>query len=733
MTRTTHAVTPARLLLAAALLFGWLRGPAEGLDFPGPAPGEARARIEGDALTLENDVLAVSWTTSGGHLQPSGAIDRLSGNRLLFSRSEAFEIVLAQAPLPSVRTLRASELRLAGKPEVRDLPPQKHLPRLAEQCAGKEIVVNLVSPDGNLEVQWQVVLRDGSNYVRQIVLLKANREPAEVREMVLLSLPARGAAVLGSVDGSPVVAENWFFACEHPMSKSQVLEPGGAADPADKAKPAPPADAKGVRCSLPNSAPVQPGSPVLSSAVIGVVPQGQLRRGFLYYLERERAHPYRPFLHYNNGSEIGCEYWQRQLHRPAGEGEAFRLKQEQIWLEIIRAFGRELVEKRQVTMDGFAHDFEWDDENLVWQFHNGYPEGFTPAQQAAEKCGARLGVWFSPSGGYPCKPGRLKSGALQGFEMNANGLSLAGPRYYARFRDACVNMVRRYGVRYFKFDGFGAGNSLPGAGPYAGDVEALLRLIEELRQLDPEVFVNPSTGSWPSPFWLRYADSIWRQGADTSTAGKGSERQKWITYRDSEIRHGTLERGPLYPASSLMIHGIYINALPLFGNPYDPASKRPTYELADLTAEIRSFFGTGTNLQELYVNPSLMTAEAWDVLAEAAQWSRANADVLADTHWIGGDPAKGEAYGWASWSKRKGILMLRNPDDQPAKLPLDLGKAFELPSGAARKFTLRSPWKSDAVRPAITLSAGQPHTFELKPFEVLVFDAVPAHTAPAKP
>ena len=112
-------------------------------------------------------------------------------------------------------------------------------------------------------------------------------------------------------------------------------------------------------------------------------------------------------------------------------------------------------------------------------------------------------------------------------------------------------------------------------------------------------------------------------------------------------------------------------------------------------------------------------------LAEAAKWSRANADVLADTHWLGGDPAKAEVYGWASWSKRKGILALRNPSDQAASIVLDIGAAFELPAGAAPTYLLRSPWQQDAVAAPIRLAAGQRHTFELKAFQVLTFDATP--------
>ena len=132
-----------------------------------------------------------------------------------------------------------------------------------------------------------------------------------------------------------------------------------------------------------------------------------------------------------------------------------------------------------------------------------------------------------------------------------------------------------------------------------------------------------------------------------------------------------------------------------------------------------------------------MRPQDWDVLAEAAKWSRNNADVLVDTHWVGGDPAKGEIYGWASWSERKGILSLRNPHDKAGKITLDIGKVFELPKGAAQKYSLKSPWKKDADKPvlrsttstedgaAIILSAGKEHTFELKPFDVLVFDATP--------
>lgn len=108
-----------------------------------------------------------------------------------------------------------------------------------------------------------------------------------------------------------------------------------------------------------------------------------------------------------------------------------------------------------------------------------------------------------------------------------------------------MGLIRDYGVGYFKFGGFGAGNDQPGAGPYASDVEGLLEVIDGLRVTRPDVLVNTSTGSWPSPFWLRWADIIWRQGSDSQVKGKGSPRQQWITYRDAATYAGIVQRAPL--------------------------------------------------------------------------------------------------------------------------------------------------------------------------------------------
>jgi len=165
-----------------------------------------------------------------------------------------------------------------------------------------------------------------------------------------------------------------------------------------------------------------------------------------------------------------------------------------------------------------------------------------------------------------------------------------------------------------------------------------------------------------------------------------------------------------------MLHGIVF------------AQKAPHLSMdpgSDFSNEVRSYFGTGTQLQEMYITPSLLTETDWNVLAEAAKWSRRNAVTLVDTHWIGGDPRWLQVYGWAAWSPRKAILTLRNPSAQPQEFTLDIAQAFELPPEAATKYTAHSPWAADASQAPIELEAGKPHSFHLAPFEVLTLEADP--------
>jgi hypothetical protein len=485
------------------------------------------------------------------------------------------------------------------------------------------------------------------------------------------------------------VAGSFFLGFEDPMAANTVAGPGSPE--------------ASVLCRVQRQAMLKRGETLTQSFILGVAPPGQMRRAFLYYLERERAHPYRPFLHYNSWYDIA---W-----------EPFAMNETNC-LDAIRTMGERYIREQGGTLDAMVFDDGWDNPKTLWQFHKGFPNGFTPLAELCRHYNTHLGVWLSPFGGYGLpKEQRLKFGGEQGFETNGTGFSLAGPKYYQAFKLACVDMIHKYGVNHFKFDGIASGMRATGGAQYILDTEAMRHLMLELRQEAPNLYINLTTGSWPSPFWLRYADSIWRQGDDMGFAGKGPKQQQWLTYRDQETYRNIVRQGPLHPLNSLMTQGVAYSRRGTAGE--------PTFNSAGFRDDVRAFFGSGTGLQELYIQPGKLTPDDWRVLAEAAKWSRENADVLVDTHWLGGDPGKLEVYGWAAWTPGKAIVTLRNPNDSPQAFSLDVGAAFELPAGARTHFSLKSPWAGDAEKPALHARAGKPLPFTLRPFEVLILDASP--------
>lgn len=547
---------------------------------------------------------------------------------------------------------------------------------------------NFTDPSGRLAVTRRVVHPKDAAFTRTVVTVtNTGQSDLALARIVMLDAAAATlddgtAHVVGEFSGSPVVTGRRFYGVEHPLAENRL------------------ADGR-VRCALPLMQPLRPGESVTASLVVGEYRPGQLRRDFLAYVERERARPYAPFLHHNNWYNLGCG-------RKFTEAEV---------LGDIAFLGRELVEKRGVKLDGIVLDDGWDDVNSLWRFHAGWPEGLKNVAMAAARIGAAPGLWLSPWGGYSkAHDARLKAAAPQGFEMRDNNFSLAGPRYYQRFSEICTSVVRDGGVVYFKFDGIGSIEATGRIDPAAGrDFDAMLRLVHELRALRPGIYISQTTGTWPSPWWLFHVDNIWRDGYDNGFAGTGTKRQQWMTYRDQETYRNVVRRGPLYPLNSLMIHGVLYAAKPVELS-RDPGN--------DFTSEVRTYFGCGTQLQELYLSPELLTAKNWDDLAAAANWSRANSATLRDVHWLGGDPGKLEVYGWAAWSPAKGIVTLRNPSDRPATFVLEAGAAFELPAGVANSFHVSSPYP-DAPAPVTNLRAGVPLTISLRPFEVLVLECTP--------
>lgn len=439
-----------------------------------------------------------------------------------------------------------------------------------------------------------------------------------------------------------------------------------------------------------------PGERISVWSMMGVAPPGQKRRSFQYYLERGRARPYKQFLHYNSWWDL------------TSEGVS-NFSSEQL-IERMHAWNNKFIEPFNVGFQSFVFDDGWDDLDSVWFFDPvKFPDGFTPQAKLCATYHTGIGVWMSPFGGYgENKKRRLESAHREGLETNAAGLSLAGPRYYNRFLDRALDMLNNYHVNYFKFDGFG------GADPeYLPDMEAGARLIETLKEHNPDVFVNITVGSWPSPFWLKYADCIWRGSADIHMAGTGSNTQQFMTYRDGMLYDNIVQKAPYYPLNSVMTAGIVYANLGY-------AVKCVNDDPDDFSDMVWSAFGAGSALQELYISHDRMKPEFWPVLAEAAIWAKQNEDVLRDSHWIGGSPMNLEVYGFASWSPEKGIIMLRNPSSVKKSFRVDVKALLEIPHGYAQDYALKSVYGKDSL--SIQLKNDESMTVQMEPYEVIIYE-----------
>ena len=633
-------------------------------------------------------ISAMNITTEQVHGEPSRAFGNPAVTASVDVQGRHLGKVLLRAGdggnialLPQAFTVRLSDHSMVNAADfVLSGAPAAAPSGTGTRAAGKQLCFPLLAKQYGLQATWCLVQPTGAHYMRQTLTLKAAGMDVPAREVTLLEFAKADAHVIGTVDGSPVVAGNIYYGFEHPLSHAQ------AADGT-------------VHASITRTLPLRAGTSVVYSSVVGVAAPGQMRRDFQAYIERERPRAYAPFLHYNSWYDLG--FGQR-----FGEAGA---------LDRIHAFGEELTEKRGVKLDSFLFDDGWDNTQSLWGFDDGFPNGFTRAHAEAAKYKAGVGVWLSPWGGYSQeKKERIAFGTSAGYEIVDGGYALSGPRYFAAFEKRCLDMIDKYGVNQFKFDGTGNANHVFPGSVFDSDFEAAISLITRLRKEEPGLFVNLTTGTTPSPFWLRYADSTWRGGEDNDFAGVGTWRQKWITYRDATTYKNIVQAGPLYPLSSLMLHGI------LWARQVEHLETDPG---KDFSSEVWSYFGSGTQLQEMYITPSLPGKADWDTLATAANWSRFNQAVLRDVHWLGGDPGKLAVYGWAAWNPAKSIVVLRNPSDQAQTFALEAGSALELPLDAVKQF--QGHVVAGLTLQPFVIEAGHPVTISLQPFEVRVMELNP--------
>ena len=623
-------------------------------------PGVAKITQKSNSYQLANKVLKASFINTGGKLYFNGCSELG-----LQPDTELFKVLLGDGS-----TVAASGMKLEDV-KIVTLGEDPSTATASLRYAGKALEARFTY--GDLSITWRAVLRDGSHYLRTEMDIKAARDLSMKGIVAMNYLVAKNSAytapeVVGNTRGAILASNHIFAGLETPMGLNSCKDEGNATH---------------IEGLWRRNTTLKAGKTWNISSVVGLVAPNQLRRSFLAYSERERAVAWRPYPVYISWYELNID--RNNAPAPSYKGN---MTVEQC-ADVVSHWKTHFYDKYQMVPKAFVWDDGWDQYG-TWTFNPNFPNGFDEPANEAKQMGTGIGAWLGPVGGYG------QSGEYRrAYWRSKGGMQLSNEDYYNFFIRCCTNMIDRYDFRFFKFDGISAQASA--IGPDEGtrgeeNAEAIISIERAVRQKRPDIFLNTTVGTWASPFWFHFTDAVWRQEGDYGEAGdQGTDRERWITYRDRLVYQNFIQRSPVCPINTLMTHGFILSR-------WGAVSKNMDYD--GIVREMRCAFACGSGMVELYNDYKLMdeikdnqgnAGALWKDLAECIKWQQEQADVLPDAHWVGGNPwdgKKANVYGWAAWNGKKSVLTLRNPSTSAQTFTTTLREALDIPAYVRGKITL---------------------------------------------
>ena len=456
--------------------------------------------------------------------------------------------------------------------------------------------------------------------------------------------------------------------------------------------------------------------------VLGVTPEPYVKKWFFNYVKDIRVAPAEPYSLYNSWYDLrSADYPKVPKDAVMNEKNVLR-----IWDKI----RTNMVEKHSIHLDAFVLDDGWDVYESDWQLRKKqFPHGLEPIADTLEKSGTALGIWFGPTGGYSFHKERVQWMYDHGYEVTGNVndpasgmLCLAGTNYSRLFRKRTTDFVKNDHVGYFKWDGIQFACSEPDHGHPVGIhsrravMESVIEKCEAVRAINPNVYLNVTSGTWLSPWWVMYANQIWMDAADYAFADVPSisRRDNATTYRDYALYDDFHIRNFWFPISNLMTHGIIKGRL-------ESISKEEP--LDKFTNNAVLYFARGVSMWEFYISPDQLTDPEWNVLSQSIQWAKDRFDILGTTFMTGNNPAKGNTYGYVHFKGNKGVIAIRNPKVEKDEITVRLNPKYGIDAQAAN-LVIEQIYPKHYIYPHL-YSAGGQVTFTLKGFETAIYDIYP--------
>ncbi|MGH9611835.1 MAG: hypothetical protein ACRD4P_02000, partial [Bryobacteraceae bacterium] len=463
-------------------------------------------------------------------------------------------------------------------------------------------------------------------------------------------------------------------------------------------------------------------------AVYGVSSSGQARAAFRTYLAtrmRRVVHghnkPYAIFESLGGWSEAGRD-----------EDHLF-LGKEKPMLDILHKVA-EGDRDSGCHFDFFSMEF-WHD--VHGDFKHADPERFphdlTPILKELREIGTSPGLWVDSGGAAGWTIG--KNPAIQNaytLGPGKGGICRADKTVNRLYTEGFLYQIQHNGVKLLKFDNFGwptffldpecnnpKHEHLPGLYSTEAIENGAISFYRALQSQD--VFIMLYWG-YRSPWWLRYADTLFDAG--TRIEGASFTAFPAPYGRDSTIRRLDQARWILKDVPPLGWDTLGVWLADWKWNSRIGKARWQNGVVMDICR--------GNLLAQIWADPGWLTPPERKQMANFIALLKGGADRFRNCRFIYGNPWKDQAYGYVCSDGRRAFVTVNNGVWRDNQFQLDLGHDWGLPDGKTWDVYR---WYPEPAK----LRAEDGHPFRrsaslaLRPFDVTLLEVVPSGESPTLP
>ncbi|WP_345007837.1 hypothetical protein [Snuella lapsa] len=418
---------------------------------------------------------------------------------------------------------------------------------------------------------------------------------------------------------------------------------------------------------------IEPGKSYTTyKSVLGVGDDARfIQDSFFEYIDQIRVRPFRLQVQYNSWFDF-----YNNVTREKFANSVEKVNQE---LHIERG----LSPLNAYVIDDGWQDSEADWSKEMWKVNSErFDIDLKSSFETVHKARSNLGLWLSPG----CNFGARQAVPLmkeKGLEALDEYMSLAGPVYMQLLEDRMLELTTD-GVSYFKLDGlFGhlnrrefdfqgtdyGGATMPQLGVegfkpadmrlndhkydelktyyLVAGTERLMDIFKKQNEINPDIYIVISNGAYLSPWWLQYVDAVWMINA--GDAAEGSGRRQELIYRDEVYYNTWVTERTQFPINSVFNH--------------EPKKTKTGESVKQFSEYLWMNLSRGTGFVELYIKTEVLSERDWDVLASGLKWVQKVFPYFKKAKMHGGNPQKGQVYGYTGWNDKGGYISFHNPSE----------------------------------------------------------------------